>query len=233
MENKIKNIIILSYKKKYIYIPLPVNDNVITQYSLKSNNKILEKYPELLRKYNEKCNISNRNNKPRTLFITKENFLQLILTREKINENYKIKNGNSSNNKNTMKNMKRKAFTRVGSRKCIILDNVRNNKQYKEVHAYLNDEDILHTFNFRVTYGEFNLSDVCIIEETEYQKIIAEEAEKKLKEDIKKQEKDLMSLLAMNNNYSPSRIETIFYVFNNYLDMYNKYLKTYTLKIVM
>jgi len=205
---------------------LPVEDEVITQYSLKSNNKIFKKYPQLLSKYNEKCNISNRNNKPHTLFITKENFLQLILTREKINENYKIKNGNSNNYKEN-----RRINIKDGCRECIILYNVENNKKYKEVNAYLDDDDILYTFMHRYTYGKFNLSDVCVIEETEYQKILKimenEEnkkinEEQKRKDEIKKEGLRLLKANLTNTGIKPtssnvevfSKAKTICFLYN-------------------
>jgi hypothetical protein len=90
-----------------------------------------------------------------------------------------------------MENEKRNAHTRVGGRSCMILRNVGNKKEYKPVRAYLNSENILVTYGYKSFYGDFELTDVCLIEEAEYEKILKNEDNKRIEKEkkIKKMKK--------------------------------------------
>jgi hypothetical protein len=55
-------------------------DRNVIDYSKTDNENILNKYSELKKKYNEKCNIKNNNSK-KIILLTKKNFLQIILSR--------------------------------------------------------------------------------------------------------------------------------------------------------
>jgi len=152
-----------------------------------SNESSVAKYIKL----SKISNISNQNLKQKyenpnnnklgcKLYMTKKNFLEIILGKQKINELHK-------NKINLRKNLLGK---RQARRPGLLFDTITN--KYKEVSYYMNDNKKLVEVSGR-GFEEIDINDVCLISEERYNSLNSNRNQTKNKE--KNKEKDPLEVI--------------------------------------